>query len=1069
MVLKVYHSNRLEILCERLAALLEAPLGSPFTPETIVVQGQAMARWLLLNLARHLGVCANVRFPFPARFIWEVFRGFLPGVPETSPFEPPILIWRIMAALRALQETPALAPVRAYLGGDDDLKRYQLAARVANAFDRYLIYRPDWIRRWEAGAEDHWQAALWRHLRNSTDSPHWVAVQQAFFAALTAEAGDPHELPERVALFAIPVLSPGYLQVLAGLAERIDVHLFLLNPCQAWSEAITQRSVSGFDGAGDSKPARLPIGNTLLASLSGQGRKFLDLLQEYAMEHEQAFLKPGEQTLLCTLQTDLLELREHAPWLLPATPGAGGDGSLQIHACHSPMREVEVLYDQLLALFEAHCDLSPSDVVVMAPDIEHYAPLIEAVFASAPAGRRIPFVIAGRQALAESALVEGFFALLDLPESRFATTEVLKLLEIPAVRRRFGLADADRRRVEGWIRDTAIRWGIDAGTRAKLGLPPIHEHSWRAGLERLLLGYALVNDADQFFADILPYDEVEGGDAEILGRLQSFVEAVFALPEALDQQRCIESWGDTLRTLMERFLAPSTAELSAVQTIRRAIEDLVQSVRLANYTEPIPLAVVKSALRQHLRQWRRDGYFPGGVVTCCAMESIRGIPFEVVCLIGLNDGSLPRPHLIGGIDRMTTDARRGDYSPREDDRSAFLEALLSARRCLHLSYVGQDIRDNTPIPPSELVSELLDYLAQGLSSMQGEALRTRLITHHPLQPFSPRYFMGDERLFSYNEAFFRDPAAEVAGEPGPFFSGRLPEPEADWRTIELSRLLRFYSQPARYLLQQRLGLWLPTNREFLNPREPFELDAIERSRLLQQLLKRWFDGKPLSEALPVLRARGELPHGEVGESVFRDVVGEVEAFANRLRDRLPEYPLGVWDVDLQFNGLHLVGTIDGMGPEGLVGFRLGRLRPQDWLSLWIRHLVLNVLHPQGVWPASCWIGQDQELLLQPVAAADQHLERLLELYWQGLRRPIHLFPQASFAYAKACQRAADDPLTAARQVWRGGEFADYRPGEGGDPYYQLAFRGTEPLDAEFMMLATEVFLPMLAHGSASAG
>jgi exodeoxyribonuclease V gamma subunit len=242
-VFTVYHSNRLEVLADQLAALISQPTDLPFVPETIIVQSLGMARWLSFRLADQLGVCAHVRFPFPAAFIWDIFHRVLTNVPETSPFASEVLTWRFMALLGDLEEIPQFASLCAYCEGSGDVKRYELASRIATVYDQYLVYRPDWIRAWEAGAEDHWQAELWRRVI-AANGAHRLHVHAQFLSALSTETLARANLPRRVSLIGIPALPPLYLDLFVRLAGCIDLHLFLLNPCGCYA-VLLSRSRAG--------------------------------------------------------------------------------------------------------------------------------------------------------------------------------------------------------------------------------------------------------------------------------------------------------------------------------------------------------------------------------------------------------------------------------------------------------------------------------------------------------------------------------------------------------------------------------------------------------------------------------------------------------------------------------------------------------------------------------------------------------------------------------------------------------------------------------------------------------
>ena len=418
-----------------------------------------MARWLSLRLARALGVAANIRFPLPGGFLWDTFRSVLPHVPESDPLERRVTVWHLRAILDGLDDAPRFEPLRAYLRAADECGSYELAARIADLFDQYLVYRPQWIARWEAGADEGWQAALWRALVARTAEPHRARVQDAALSAL-AKPPAAGTLPRRVAVFGIPTLAPAYLHGFRRLAEHVDVHLFLLAPCREyWGDVARPRRTraGGVEGGAPETP-----GAALLASLGKQGRDFLDLVIDCDPHvDEPAFREPGDDSLLHALQTDMLTLRAGDGRIAIAPD----DRSIQVHVCHGPMREVEVLYDQLLWLFEQHPDLTPADVVVMTPDIDAYAPAIEAVFGGAAGPRRIPFTIADRSLRADSPLVEAFLGLLDLPDSRYDADRLLTLLEAPAVHRRFGIASGDMDLVQRLVTESAVRWGVDAASR----------------------------------------------------------------------------------------------------------------------------------------------------------------------------------------------------------------------------------------------------------------------------------------------------------------------------------------------------------------------------------------------------------------------------------------------------------------------------------------------------------------------------------------------------------------------------------------------------------------------------
>ena len=1052
-MLTIHQSNRLDALADALASVTSAPLASPFATEVVIVQSRGVARWLSLSLARTAGICANIRFPFPTAYAWELYRAIQPDVPEHSPFAPEVLAWRIVDALPALEATEAFAPVRHYVRGDA-LRRFELATRLAALYDEYLVYRPDWIVAWERGATPHWQAALWQRLARDIETPHRAALHAKLVRELREGNRLGAFLPERVSIFGAPALPPALIELFTALGRHSEVHLFVQNPCREfWGDIRDEAAIAKTALAGKAEAHYLETGNRLLASLGKQGRDVFDLiagLDGETLREADCFVEPPGESLLGAIQSDILDLTERAPGAPRAVVG-GDDRSLQIHSCHSAMREVEVLHDQLLALFESHADLEPSDVVVMTPDIETYAPYIEAVFGTA--APRIPFSVSDRSAETSSTLAAALIALLALPGSRYEAHRVLALLDESAVRRRFGLSEADLETVRRWVREAQIRWGIDAAHRARFDVPAAHEHTWRFGLTRLLLGYALAGKEERLFEDVLPYDEIEGSLGEALGRFASFAEAALALDAELAEPRPVGRWCEALQRVIAQFFDSSDDRAAELESLRSAVAAIDDEARAAGYRGAVPLAVVLSVLRERLEAPGRA--FLSGGVTFCAMVPMRTLPFEVVCMIGMNDRAYPRIRRRDGFDLMANDFRAGDRSRRDDDRYLFLESIVSARRCLYVSYTGRHIREDTVMPPSVLVSELLDYVDHGYEAADGAGLRTQLVTDHPLQAFSPRYFRNDEKLFSYSAPLARAAAAgRGTRAPQPFVAHALPAPDIEARRIDLDRLVRFFRNPARHFLESRLNIKLAAADEELDSREPFQLDGLALYKLKERLLGLTLRGVA-HDGLALARGGGVLPHGTLGEVLFETQSATVSRVAEHASRLMPESLLEPHAFELAAPHVTLSGTLAPISADGMLIYRVVKASANVRVSAWIRHLALNAFAPRGVAHISYCVAQDAVLVYSPVADARERLIELVELYWAGLDRPLKFFPRT------ACEHAQQGALNyKVRNVWTGA-YPDYR-GEANDAYFALAFRGTDPLDDEFERMSRTVFGPMQA-------
>ena len=844
--LHLFLSNRVELLADRLAEVTRIPLSSPLQSEIIVVQSQGMARWLALALAARRGLCANVRFPFPKAFSFEIFKSLPEATGEPTAVEPDTLVWRVLKLLPTLTRTPGFAEVDHYLGdGQDGRKQFQLADRIAWLFDQYLVYRPDWILAWEAGRETHWQAILWRHLASSLKQSHPARLREQFAAHLSTSEWKAAGLPERISIFGISALPPVYLELFAALAQKIDVHLFSLQPSrQYWGDIVSRREAGRIlrrqkIPAASADDLHLENGNRLLASMGRMGREFLNLLLEVGDWNEtDQFVDPGQENLLSAIQSDVLNLRERARDGELKTVLPPGDDSVQVHSCHSSFREMEVLQDHILHWLESDPELDPRDILVMMPDVESHAPVVEAVFDSPEdEARRIPFSIADRRGHAQSHLVETFLALLKLPGSRLGAATVLSILECPMVRGRFGLAADDLEMIRVWIEEAGIRWGIDAAHRATFDLPGFPENTWRQGLDRLLLGYAMKGDGEQLFENCLPHEDIEGTGAGILGHFLEFAEKLFKLVADLPVERSIDEWVSRLnRVLDDFFLVDEATETEAIAW-RGSLFQLGATARLAEYSGKIGLDLVLEALAGPLREERFGAGFLTGGVTFCALKPMRSIPFKIICLLGMNDGAFPRSVGQSGFDLMAGHPRPGDRSSRDDDRYLFLETILSARQKVYLSYAGQSIRDNRAAPPSVLISELLDYIVHEFRFQNDVSIRDQVVRQHRLQAFSEIYFNGQESaLFSYSAENSRaSQSARQPRRPPVFFSESLSAPPDTWRAVPLNQLAEFFCHPAKFISTRRLGLILPDGESALLETEPFSIEGLDGYQIRQQL------------------------------------------------------------------------------------------------------------------------------------------------------------------------------------------------------------------------------------------
>jgi exodeoxyribonuclease V gamma subunit len=996
-----------------------------------------------------------------------------------------------------------------YLGGADEVMRFELAGRVAGLFDQYITYRPDWLAAWRLGrtadlqavsesdrADEAWQAALWRRLVEGSGAPDsdpaqaFIEALQGMNAAQARAAG----LPVCAHVFALPAMPALHVAWLKQIGRLVDVHVYVLNPCQEyWFELIDRRRLSHLAVRGRAGQAQhFEEGNRLLAAWGRQTQAHLDGLVDSAGEgatDDAEFEAHDAGTLLACLQNAILRLEQIEPGSVRLH---AQDRSIEVHVCHSLTRELEVLQDHLLGLLASGALRHPSQVLVVTPDLDAAAPVIEAVFGTAPRERHIPFTISGRARSQASAPARCLLALLSLVVSRFGASSVFGLLQQAIVARRFGLDDEALQQVHDWLCSSGTRWGLDAPHRASFGVPATAGHTWAEGLDRLFLGYALPTQVAQPFAGMLPAGDAEGSGALALGAFWQFVARLRALQEEVAVARAPESWRAVLFDAVQQFMAPTGDEIDEQRELLQAISALTQTMQRGGLGEagaqPVPLAVLRKALEQQLDDPAHGGV-PTGGVTFSAMSSLRGLPFQVVCVVGLDDGAFPTARRPPEFDLMNLQPRRGDRQRRTDERNLFLDLLLAARHSVYLSYRGRSVRDNTPLPPSVLVSELLDVLLPAIAEDPAapaslQQAQRRLVVEHPLQPFAVEAFdvAGDPRLRSFHRELAdalrgsvqAAPVADVPFSEGPapavdeegndedtaadslpaFFTAPLAAPGPEWREVSVEQLIEFFRNPCRYLLRRRLGLDLGYAAEELQDEEPFLPDWPGRTALAERLLGPLLAGADAAAVRQLAEAGHEMPSGALGRHQLALELESLGTFAATVPGLPPHQARLTFDIEGEPWQLH--ASFADLRATGLVRWRYDDLRAGDVLAAWIPHLALCAAVPAGVQPQTRWLSLGGTLQLRPPEQPAELLSQLLRLYRRGLCEPLEFFPKSAWSYVEN-----GESLATARRAWvptRDRPFA-----EGADPAYRLALRGRgDALAGQFHELALQVFAPVLA-------
>jgi exodeoxyribonuclease V gamma subunit len=1089
----LYHHHDLARLADLLTVLRRSAAAAPLAADLVLVPHTGLGRWLKMHLAERDGIAANVVTALPAPFFWEIVAKSLPGErPDSSAYRRENLRWHLYAALPGIAgEVPELA--RYLAGPNAELGRWQVAERLAGVFDQYLIYRREMLLDWERGGGDaappaRWQAPLWRALVARLGPNHRARLLGEFVRVSASGNGlDRAHWPARLYCFGLGNLPPDYLRLLYAIAKHRDVHFLMHNPSEGYWGDI-ERQPRALDVATDGEP--LPgeeaayAGHPLLASLGYAGRDFLRLvysdefagIRELELGHALAYEIPGDDNLLHRLQSGVVQME--------AMPHASGfakrDRSFQVHACHGVLREVQVLHDQLLDLLTSDPTLQPRDIVVMTPDVAGFAPAIQAVFGAAEGRAAIPFNVSDLSRRGSHPIVLTFRTLLDLPLWRWTASEIIALVTVPAVMRRFALETADVDNLRRWIEAAGIRWGLDAEHRESAGAGRWAQNSWTFGLDRLLAGVAQA-DAGELAADVAPYVDIEGSAAQALGQLWLLTQTLQAWRARLPAAATPAAWQERLNALFADVFQPNPVdrdEQAARQMVTDAIAVLGAASECIGETALSWEAVREIVDRELDAPGARQPFLAGGV-SFCGLVPLRTVPFRVICLLGMNEGAFPRPDRDRAISLIRHRPRMGDASSRDDDRLLLLQCLLSARDVFYVSYTGQDTSTGEPLEPSTAIAELLDFVAanQFAGTAREDAL-ARLVTREPMQPFSPRYYEQgedclDTRVFTFRGGW-RAGVDSLFGTRGTLPSlvddseARAPE----IAEVTLDELKRFFEHPARYYLQGVLQLDLEIRATATSDEESHTLDRLQESRLRSEL----FELAKRTGSLPAapsttLRAQGVLPPEPLDLPPYEKLTSQLHELLpiwHRSQPAVEPEVAGI-DVALPCN-VRVVGRLGDVHPGGITRIHAWRLNAHRLLDDWIDLLGLAASGRTATLTVGGFDKDGRPVLRSGSLTAEraiQHLDRLVSLYLEGQSRPLCFLPELAMRYVEHLGGDKPKEPEQALQELTGYLSNSFRPAwETMDPWFStLLLAGDYPLGesveaSELCALASAIVAPM---------
>jgi exodeoxyribonuclease V gamma subunit len=654
------------------------------------------------------------------------------------------------------------------------------------------------------------------------------------------------------------------------------------------------------------------------------------------------------------------------------------------------MREIEILYDNLLDIFSRYKDLRPEEILILAPDIENYSRFIHAIFSNGI----IPYAISDRSFFKQNREVDIFIKIIDFSSSRFESDLVLEILEYEEIRKKFCITVEDIEKIKTWISETNTAWGLDIEHKKNLGLPEYIENTWEMFKKRILLGYALPRSNGNFFNGILPYDKAEGKDSFAIGNFLDYLDFLKKYYRLLSEKNTLTKWAEILENLIADFMAEDES-MDFINILKEHLNTLKDIQNISEFNTPVELTIVKDFLSGKLKNQRISANYLNGSVTFCEMLPMRSIPFKIICIIGMNDDSYPRNIKPVSFDLIKEKPIPGDRNIRDEDRYLFLETLISAEKELHISYIGQNINDNSVLPPSVMVSELLDYIDSFIKIEGGSEISALIHIRHRLHGFSKVYFDGNKEFASFSqENFSVSENLKAKKDTRPPFYETFKTPKSFSASITNHTLINFFKDPAKFFSKKILGINLDMEESGIVTDENFYLDNLDIYKIGSRAYSAYLDKKE-SALFMELKAEGSIPHGNLGEVLvnktvyeFIDAINEIGIESNSIKI----------NSSIMIDGIEISFQIDNIFKEGILSIKNSTINAQFIITAWINHLLLNTIKKNKSLIAA---KEEKKLYLWSLKEIDpdealSHIKNLIILFKKGSETPLFFMPNISF-------------------------------------------------------------------------
>lgn len=1049
-----------ESFCRSLTEMLPE---DPLDPVTVIVPNRDLSRWLSMEIARQQGVMGNIRYLLPSEWFWQRARTLFSGLPQELPSDRGALKWTLFRILSEDQEREKLpTTLRSWIERQPERgqeRLWDLSGVIASLFDQYQVYRPDLVNDWSRGIlqgnrdEEKWQAFLWKRINdkcNTLDSNALKSHRGEIFEIIYQDiiANDP--VDGLLMLFNPGLIPPPLVRLFMEHARYCQVQHYI---------TCSFASVLGEEGSWPEWE------NPMLSSMAGEQVALITQLKKEAARSSQDIdwisLDRNNGNVSGNHPTLLGRVRHSIHTNRPMPERVAADGTIEVHSCHSTLREVETLYDYLLRQFEELEDLRVDQIAIVTPNPDRYKPWIDAVFSSPEPGLpRIPVYLPGGPGSRSGQLAGLFLDWLRLPGGRMNREELLSLLDNPVLSARFSLSLSDRSLLRRWFEEDRVEWGLDDEHRSEFGQPAGSRQTWEAALRRGWLGQLAAPESGQLLDGDLLFPGVSTLDEKgVWARFSRFVRYVKEWTEDVQKSRSPDEWAALLRGWAKRLFGEVTESEEEWLQIENSLETMVNEANWSMNQVEVPYFMVCSILEDSIDSFSTGVALYAETAVFHSMVPARGIPFRVIALLGLTDDQFPRTPDAPSFDLMKTDPRMGERDRRREDRNLFLESVMAAGEAHYCSYVGRSRHDDESLPPSVILDQWIDLVSSSCGLK-----RDQWVFQEPIGGFSSSLYQSDgPRGFSREYCKIAE-SIKKGGEPeGLSLSEPLAVPDGlSENQVSVHELEKFVSNPPRQVVRKQFGLRyfeLPDNR-----REEFSVSGLERYLLFERILGWTFEGFTASGIRQILTSSGSVPESWLAVKTFEKQIQEAETAKKAAENFGIEVGMSRENVSFDLGGMIMHGSIISYSKRCSLDIHPAKVKGKRIAVSFIRHLLRSVLAEKNGEVEERMVlfldgkGGAEWYRLNPVVGAGGYLSRFVSDYLDAIRSLTVIPVNSAWKYQKK-RSGQEHPepdigLKEAHFSWIGNTFANTK-GEREDRFAELILGFSAPLDVELTKRVAE--------------